>query len=451
MNNSVSICVPVYNAEKYLKRCVDSLLNQTYRNLEIVLVNDGSTDSCGLICDEYARLDSRVVVVHKDNGGEASARNAGLRAAKGDYIMFIDNDDEYLPNAVELLIDAIKSDEVDLVLGGYIERRGEIEHFATGHLRKYSAKEVAHDYLSSDCNHGIIYIISTVNGKLFRHEIISVNSISFDERFVVGNDMVFNCEYLKHTRTVYNLFAPIYIYYKFHPTERVQQTALYYPDTFFVFAYVADKMIKIAQLDENEFKQLVTKQYKDFLYGLVNATANKDRFNNGITTYLTSFCNEIDLLQIGAKLDLTEDYIKKEDGALPIRLMSYLIFNKRFDELFELLKVMAKQRKIIPYQGDTVRQMITLKPQPNGNYAKSTASESFGYLGFDDKMLIEQINELVTTIAANERQIDAQKAEIDAQKAEIDAQKSKIYNFVTSNSWRVTKPLRAIRRYLRKK
>ncbi|MFH0976555.1 MAG: glycosyltransferase [Spirochaetota bacterium] len=466
MNNLVSICVPIYNAEKYLKRCVDSLLNQTYRNLEIVLVNDGSTDSCGLICDGYARLDSRVVVVHKDNGGEASARNAGLRAAKGDYIMFIDNDDEYLPNAVELMIEAVKSDEVDLVIGGCLERRGQIEHFATGHLRKYSAKEAAHGYLYSDCNYGIIYIISTVWAKLFRHEIICANSISFDERFVVGNDMVFICEYLKHARAVYDVFAPIYVYYKFHPSERVQGMTWFYPDAFFLFAYVADKMIKIAQPDENEFKQITIKQYKDLLYGLVNATANKEHFKNGLMPYLTSFCNEIDLLQTGARLDLAEDYIKKEEGALPIRLISYLIVNKHFSELYEMLQAIGRARKIIPFKGEQVRQMIQVGGTSSGNQSESSSASLIpvnaallsGHFNFtDDKLLVEQLNELVTTITALQQQIAAYEAKVQGYEARvhdyearISVYEAKINNYIRSYSWRITKPLRATKRWLKK-
>ena len=426
MKDTVSICVPIYNTGKYLKRCIDSLIAQTYSNIEIVLVDDGSTDNCGLICDEYAKQDPRIVVVHQKNKGEAAARNTGLQEATGEYVMFIDSDDEYRINAVQLLIDGMKTNDVDLAIGGYLEKNGQIEHFATGHQRRYSASEAARVYLTTDCQYGMPYIASTINGKLFRRQIISRNNISYDERFVIGNDMIFMCEYLKYTRTVYDVFAPIYVYYKYQPEERVQGMAWYYPDGFFLFAYVADRMIKLAQPDEIEYKQLIVKQYKDFLYALVNATANKEYFDQGIIPYLTSFCNEIDFIQIGAKLDVAEGYIAKEDGALPIRLISYHIVNKRFDELYELLTVIANERKITPYQGDTVRQMIHLKTQHSEDNAKSTVSDSSGNLGFEDEFIVEQVSDLVTTIAAKQLQMDAYEAEIGANKVEIDAYKAKV-------------------------
>jgi glycosyltransferase involved in cell wall biosynthesis/organic radical activating enzyme len=436
----VSVCVPIFNSEKYLTRCVDSILAQTYENIEIVLVNDGSTDNCGLICDEYARVDPRVVVVHKKNQGEASARNAGLRAARGDYVMFIDSDDEYLPNAVELMIDAAKSNNVDLVMGGYLERRNQIEHFATGHVRRYTAREAAQSYLYPDCSYGITYIISTVNAKLFRREIINKNNILFDERFVIGNDLIFICDYLSHADTIYDVFAPIYVYYKFDPSERIQGMAWFYPDSFFLFAYAADRMIKIAQPDENEYKELIIKQYKDLLYALTNATLNQAHLKNGLMPYLTSFCNEIDLLQIGAKIDLTENYIKKEEGALPFRLISYLIANKRFDELYKMLAALGKARKMISYKGGHVRQMIQLgqedkEEQDETGVNKSPtvnvplATEQFRFL--NDTFLAEHLDELVTTIAASRRQMDVYEEKLALYEAESEAQKSAIDEYKT--------------------
>src|SRR5665647_2657921 len=92
-NPLISIIVPIYKVENYIRNCVDSILNQTYKNLEVILVDDGSTDNCGNICDEYSLKDNRIKTIHKKNGGLSSARNAGLDVAKGEYIGFIDSDD----------------------------------------------------------------------------------------------------------------------------------------------------------------------------------------------------------------------------------------------------------------------------------------------------------------------------------------------------------------------
>lgn len=113
--NKVTIIVPIYNVEQYIHKCVDSILKQTYGNLEVILVDDGSPDSCPRICDAYKENDIRVRVIHKVNGGLSDARNAGLDAATGDYITFIDADDYYAPNAIEKLMEAVLQSHADIV------------------------------------------------------------------------------------------------------------------------------------------------------------------------------------------------------------------------------------------------------------------------------------------------------------------------------------------------
>ncbi len=114
----VSIIVPVYNVEEYLGRCVDSLLTQTYQNLQIILVDDGAKDGSGAICDAYAAKDPRVQVIHKENGGLSSARNAGIDAAQGAFLEFVDSDDWIEPDAVESLLRVAQAHQTELVVGG---------------------------------------------------------------------------------------------------------------------------------------------------------------------------------------------------------------------------------------------------------------------------------------------------------------------------------------------
>ncbi|MDD5831769.1 MAG: glycosyltransferase, partial [Lachnospira sp.] len=114
MNPLISVIVPIYNVEKYLARCVDSIVNQTYKNLEIILVDDGSPDRCPQMCDDYAKKDSRIKVVHKKNGGLSDARNAGIAVATGEYISFIDSDDYVSDDFFECLLDVMNKENSDI-------------------------------------------------------------------------------------------------------------------------------------------------------------------------------------------------------------------------------------------------------------------------------------------------------------------------------------------------
>jgi glycosyltransferase involved in cell wall biosynthesis len=125
MEPLISIIVPIFKVEPYLKRCVDSIRNQTYRNLEIILVDDGSPDNCGAICDDYSGIDSRIQVIHKPNGGLSDARNAGLDIAKGDYIGFVDSDDFIHPMMFKDLYELLEKNDADIAQCSFIRVSGD--------------------------------------------------------------------------------------------------------------------------------------------------------------------------------------------------------------------------------------------------------------------------------------------------------------------------------------
>ena len=116
MQPLISIVIPVYKVEKYLERCILSIINQNYSNLEIILVDDGSPDDCGLICDNWAKIDNRIRVIHKENGGLSDARNAGIKIATGEFITFIDSDDYVLDNYIEYLLELIFKYNADIAI-----------------------------------------------------------------------------------------------------------------------------------------------------------------------------------------------------------------------------------------------------------------------------------------------------------------------------------------------
>ncbi len=171
----ISVIVPIYNVEPYLEMCVNSIINQTYQNIEIILVDDGSPDRCGEMCDEYAQKDNRIVVIHKKNGGLSSARNAGLNISTGDFIMFVDSDDWVEKNFCETPLNEILKKEVDCLAFGYFKHEDEkIITKTTNHPRFLNAEKA----ISSIINHDDIIYNFAVN-KIYRRHVF--NEIRFPE------------------------------------------------------------------------------------------------------------------------------------------------------------------------------------------------------------------------------------------------------------------------------
>ena len=128
---TISVIIPVFNTTKFLKKCVDSVINQTYKNLEIILVDDGSTDGSEKICDDYSKIDNRVIVVHKQNGGLSSARNTGLEKASGEFVAFADSDDYLQENMIEKLVDTEEQTQADIVICGFVMENEAGENYAS--------------------------------------------------------------------------------------------------------------------------------------------------------------------------------------------------------------------------------------------------------------------------------------------------------------------------------
>lgn len=145
----ISIIIPVYKVEKYLEKCIQSLINQTYENLQIILVDDGSPDNCGKICDEYAKKDHRIEVIHKSNGGLSDARNKGLEIAKGEYIGFIDSDDYIESDMYEVLYNLLKQYNADVsICNFYTVSQGKIAiKNAENGIKEYNRIEILKEVL----------------------------------------------------------------------------------------------------------------------------------------------------------------------------------------------------------------------------------------------------------------------------------------------------------------
>jgi glycosyltransferase involved in cell wall biosynthesis len=389
--------------------------------LEIILVDDGSTDGSENICDEYTRLDSRVVVIHKENGGEASARNTGVLAATGEFIMFIDNDDEYLPDAARLLITVMKNDEVDLAIGGCLEVKSGVTHFATSHLGQFTSKEAARLLLTESCYYGIRYILSFVNAKMFRRDIISKNGIMFDEGFVVGNDTKFISDYLFHASTVYDVFEPIYKYYKFHVSDRVQGMAWYYPDSFFLYTIARDKWIKTAQFEVPEQNAEILNGYYIFLEGLLSAIANERYIENGLLPYLTTLYDETDIVKQGAVLDISSD--GRSVSAIQSKIVSYLISHGHLAEVEKLMREIAKSNGMLPASGEYIKSMVKKERVEKLNL---DFIEVDGVI--ENELFLKQLCEIISTISVLRQQLEIQTAHVSGLEAQFEDKNAHINN-----------------------
>lgn len=197
----ISVIIPVYNVEKYLHECVDSIINQTYKNLEIILVDDGSTDSSGKICDEYAERDNRITVIHKENGGLSLARNAGFNMASGDYAYFLDSDDYIVAHALETLAEIAAADSSDIVYFDAVSF-ADSEDFKVkqNYIRENIYKKgLGFDILTELQNRGDYH--SAVQLLFFRRGFLKEQKLSFVPE-VYHEDMIFTYEAFCVAKTV---------------------------------------------------------------------------------------------------------------------------------------------------------------------------------------------------------------------------------------------------------
>lgn len=198
----LSIIVPVYNVKPYLKDCVESIINQTYKNLQILLVDDGSTDGSQDICDEYARKDSRIVVIHKENGGLSTARNEGMDRAEGEYIAFVDSDDWLEPNMYDAMITQLEKYDADLVACSFFECKGD-EKKAVGDSKNVTVLDKEEIFINKNQLRFLAW------NKVFRKSLVE------GLRFVPGQvyeDFHFCRQVFLQTKKLIYLDVPFYDY-----------------------------------------------------------------------------------------------------------------------------------------------------------------------------------------------------------------------------------------------
>ncbi len=282
----VSVIVPIYNVEKYLRRCVDSVLSQTLSEIEIILVDDGSPDGCGKICDEYKEKDERIKVVHKKNGGLSSARNAGLDIATGEYTFFLDSDDWLESDGLEKLYSKAVETDVDFVRFRPYKANWpnlpELAPYSDGQsceLREgyYERSDIEREVLPRILATNSMTLGPTVSScmALYKSSFLEENSLRFDEEVKNSEDVLFSARAVYSAKSIYYIEkAGIYCY--FYNEASISKG--FKPDRF-------EKLKSLSYACEKEFADLENGKFKKQLgflrwYIVLNCISERDKLTS---------------------------------------------------------------------------------------------------------------------------------------------------------------------------
>lgn len=257
-NKLISIIVPIYNAEKYLDKCLQSIINQTLGNIEILLINDGSTDSSLEICKKYSERDSRIKIINKKNEGVSVARNLGIEKATGEYIAFIDSDDWIDTEFCERLYSSVKKEKAELGICNYIKENLDFKEFYDIKINKkiLYEEDIQKTFLSKliERDEGErVHNLAGFRGpcaKLYKKEILNNYDIKFDENLVIGEDFLFNLNFLQKTKRI-TLDKGYYYHYR---TNFNSATMKYKKDCFKIYEEILKQLEEFLNKNDIYYK-----------------------------------------------------------------------------------------------------------------------------------------------------------------------------------------------------
>lgn len=328
----VSIVVPVYNAENYLSPCIESILNQTYKNIEVILVNDGSRDRSGLICEKFAIKDNRVKVIHQKNSGPSTARNVGIKNARGKYIQFVDADDCIEHNMTERLVREMK-DNSQLVICGYkiIYKNNN----KTIHINKIPDQYGTYgkdDFLKI---FGRLYeerLINSPCNKLYVNEIIKNFNLNFPEGIKMGEDLLFNLEYFKLCKKVSVISEPLYYYIKLNNSSLTNS----YEENYFSTQKFLYEKVKEFLKDSSSYnavnKFLVNRVYS---YNIIDCFTKIINNNANLSTVEKKGM----IKNIISDKSVRENIVYFKQGRRQEKLVGYFIEKKLVNAIYNFFKI----------------------------------------------------------------------------------------------------------------
>lgn len=263
-----SVIIPVYNAERYLRQCLDSIISQTFTDWEMILVNDGSRDESLSICQEYAQKDNRICVIAKPNGGPSSARNRGLEVANGEYVYFMDADDWIEDSFLERFLNRNDNNLYDIVFQGFVRE------FPDGRREESFAMDVDTSMMPKEeiiCKLYKEHVYGWSCCKVFRKEIIDKYHLRFDETLRLWEDELFTSEFMHYAKTVKTIDTHLY-HYICH-AESIMQTNDKRYEKVFLSAKINEVLLPIAN---EELKDYINTTYnKELKYSLLMALKNE--------------------------------------------------------------------------------------------------------------------------------------------------------------------------------
>ena len=275
---ALSVIVPVYNVGKYLRPCLDSIMAQTFSNFEAILVDDGSTDNSGAVCDEYAARDNRFVALHQQNGGVSSARNAALGISRGEWVGFVDADDLVLPNGFETLM-ASTNESIDLVSASYERYENES---VIPEKSKFEDKILPkEDFMTEICKLRTRCCERYLFTKIFRKSIIDEYALRFNEKLAYREDVHFIFQFLTHcNRDVSCVGEHVYAYFRRSTGAAITHTSSFTPKSMDMF-YSMEMVMQMAK-EANVSKTTVQLLKRELIYAfnhiqlLIKRSGRKD-------------------------------------------------------------------------------------------------------------------------------------------------------------------------------
>ncbi|TDL31815.1 glycosyltransferase family 2 protein [Jeotgalibacillus sp. S-D1] len=327
MTLDVSIIVPVYNCELYITNCMESILKQTYSNIEIIIINDGSTDNTEKVIKDYLLMDERVKYLYQKNSGPSMARNLGIEAASGKYLVFVDADDTIEKKYVEQLYQKMIVSDADLVCCGYkdISKYGIIEHSDF----KFENTQSIHLMMKMVCQGtgGVLW------GKMFKKDQVQVNNLKMNQDLFMNEDLIFVLEYVSLSKSFSALEEYLYNYNRMNEKSITANLDISYTNNFISVCILLEKILDRTNFETTEKDKIILRKIQDFVINIVNQQSN-DLKNIGLVKAVRNIKQVVQIYYINSKVNEFSTqlyfekpyiYLLKKRFILPVLFYSQLI------------------------------------------------------------------------------------------------------------------------------